>query len=192
MKHLDVAKVHTGLQIEFGLEFPLKRIRTDSVVTYLVSRSWLPITVGWMDNRMELLRGAFNYALATYTKEPVSMHHRLMLAQDKGRPCGVHYVEDATELVHGDARESSITNAEVLGLPDIDMTIRDLLVGAYVLDHAIGQSFDEFASRNPFDIDTIRSYGQTIINPKKPENHIDDKNLDRYAQIDIPVFYNIV
>ena len=188
MTKLDIIRLHTGLQQDFGLDAGyLSNVSTTSS-TYLLAPNGLPMHVGWFDNSKKSAQGVDVYALTTHPEQPRNMHHRIMVEHGRSGTATLTE-EDSADYLEGYDDHAHTFRRESLGQPDLDRVIRELTVGAYVLNASIGGAHEKFAWSNDYDVPAVRDHGLEIISAGDVLEVIDQATQDRYAQISPPVLH---
>lgn len=189
MSKLDVIRLHTGLQTDFGLDAGYLSDVSSTSSTFLLSPNGLPCAVGWFDNSKKSLKSSNVYALTTHPDEPRNMHHRIILQHGRNDVVATFIEEDCADYLEGYDDYPTISQSKHITQPEIDETIRSLSVGAYVLNASVGKSHENFAWENEYDVSAVTEHGLEIIGAGDVLAVIDADTLDRYAQITPPVLH---
>jgi hypothetical protein len=189
MSELDVIKLHTGLQQEYGLDAGYLSDKSSTSSTFLLAPDGLPINVGWFDNRRKSLVGPSVYALTTYPDSPRNMHHRILLEQMRSATEASLTEEDSADYLDGLDDYPLIFQRYRLRHDQIDETIRKLCIGAYALNASVGIALEQFAWRHSYDISVVREHGLTIVESGDTLGVINEDTLNRYAESDPPTFH---
>ena len=189
MSELDVVRLHTGLQFDYSLNAGYLSDVSSTSSTYLLSPNGLPLNVGWFDNSKKSLMGSNVYALTTHPEDPKNIHHRIIIQHGRDDTVATLVEEDSADYLEGYDDFPHTFRHEHLEQPEIDKTIRNFTIGAYVLNAATGESHAKFAWTNDYDVPAVRDHGLSIMSAGDVLAVIDDAALIRYAQIDPPVLH---
>lgn len=187
MSHLDIPRLHNGLQLDYGMDATYISDISKTSSTYLLSPNGLPLNVGWFDNSKKADRRAKNtFAVTSYPEEVRSLHHRLMLTQASAYALGQLVEEDAAEYLEGYDSLPRLIKNETLTHEELNQAIRGFMVGSYVLTEAVGEAHQKFAWNNAYDSTMVREHGLAMIELGDVLAQVDDMALNRYADTEVP------
>lgn len=189
MSELDVIKLHTGLQHEYGLDAGYLSDVSSTSSTYLLAANGLPMKVGWFDNSKKSLPGPNVYALTAHPDNPRNMHHRLMLEQVPGIAVASLVEEDSADYLEGLDDYPYLIRRDRLQQPAIEETIRNLCLGAYVLNSLTGNRHASFAWEHSYKVRAVREHGLAIIEAGDVLARVDADMLNRYSENEPPTLH---